>query len=134
LLETEIRTRHQEFKPLVFQVDSGTNVTSIPIVTAQQVGLLIPQKIVELDVQTAVGKVRQRIHPGYIAVRISGLEGRTYIWPCHFVEHEGNPPQALLGLSGVIDDLDIGFTGDYALEARYGWLVLKERLGQVRSS
>jgi hypothetical protein len=59
-------------------------------------------------------------------VRVPGLEGREFIWPCHFVEPQGRPPAAALGLAGVIQDLRIIFDGTYALEARYGWLVLEE--------
>jgi hypothetical protein len=43
------------------------------------------------------------------------------------VEHQGPPPKAVLGLAGVLDDLDIHLTGRYALEAPYGWLILERR-------
>jgi len=134
VIEMFVRTRHHDFEPFPFQVDSGTNVTSLPLIAAQQARLPISTKAVELEVRTAAGAARQRVRPGYITVRIPGFEGRDFVWPCHFVEHEGSSPPALLGLTGVVNDLDIEFTGDYALEARYGWVVLKERLGQTEPS
>jgi hypothetical protein len=134
VIEMLVRTRHHDFEPFPFRVDSGTNITSIPVAAAQQARLPIPKKTVEFEVRTAVGPIHQRVHPGHIAVRIVGFEGRDFVWLCHFVEQEASPPPILLGLTGVVNDLDIRFTGDYALEARYGWVELKERLGQTRSS
>jgi hypothetical protein len=128
LFPVRARNRHHEFKEIEFQVDSAANVTTIPIATAEAKRLPIPTNVIELEARTAVGKVRQRVHAGRLTVRVPGLVGREFVWPCHFVEAQGEPPPALLGLAGVLDDLRIPFDGTYALEAPYGWLVLEERV------
>jgi hypothetical protein len=126
LVEFQVRTRNRAFEPLLFQVDSGTNVTTIPLVTAERLRILIPTKTIELDVHTAAGKLRQRVHPTYLTFRHPEMTGRDFVWPCHIVAYPGLPPAAALGLAGVLDDLRIVLDGTYTVAARYGWVILEE--------
>lgn|SRR5262245_21129230 len=125
-IELLVRSRFGTFEPLRFQVDSAANVTSIPVTRARNSRIAIPAKTIEINVRTSAGTVRQRVHPGRITVRVPGLPGGDFSWPCHFVEQAGDVPTALLGLSGVLDDLRITFDGRYSADAPYGWLVLEE--------
>jgi hypothetical protein len=61
-------------------------------------------------------------------MRIPGIEGREFIWPCHFVRDVGSTSPGLLGLPGVLDDVRIIFDGAYSLEAPHGWLIVEEVL------
>jgi hypothetical protein len=127
VLTLSVRTRPRVFKELEVRVDSGAAVTTISAARATDLGIPFPRKAVDLTLETATGKVRQRRHLGRLAARVPGLDGREFNWPCHFVEHaDDSPPRAALGLTGVIDDLRITLDGSYALEAPYGWLVLEE--------
>src|SRR5262245_33648165 len=81
LLQLHVRSHLRSFVPLWFQFDSATNVTSIPVTRAQNLGIVMPERTVEVGVRTAAGKIRQRVHPGHIAVRVPGLPGRDCHWP-----------------------------------------------------
>jgi hypothetical protein len=123
-----VHTGQGDFTPLRFLVDSGSSLTTIAVSRANTLGLIVPEKVVTLNVQTAVGRIQQRRRPGRITARVPGLPGRQFFWPCHFVEDAGgSPPISALSLTGVIDDLRITFDGSYSLEARYGWMLLEPR-------
>src|SRR5207244_6551464 len=114
-----IRTRLQELRELPFVVDSAAALTSIPISTAAELGMIIPRQSIEFTLETATGPARQFRHPGRIQGRIPGLEAWAFDWPCHFVVHRGAAPKAVLGLGGVLNDLRITRDGTYALDAPY---------------
>jgi hypothetical protein len=122
-----VRTARGRFKPLDFLVDTGSSVTTIAVTKAERAGIVVPNKSLELDVQTGAGPLIQRRHPGHITVQVPGLEGWQFVWPCHFVEYEARPPIAALGLAGVLNDFRLTFDGSYALDAPYGWLILEHR-------
>ena len=125
-LRLEIRTRHHDFRTVDFLMDSGAKVTSISAAAARDWHIPFSQKAIELELRTVLGRVRQRVHPGQITVRIPGLEGREFTWPCHFVEHKGSPPPQVLGLAGILQDLRIIFDGAHTQDAPYGCLILEE--------
>lgn len=125
VLPVQIRTGLRGFVETEFVVDSAAAITSIAVAKATQLGIPVPRKAVELGVETATGPARQVRHPGRIQGRIQGLEGWMFDWPCHFVAHRGPPPKAVLGLTGVLNDLRITLDGTHALEAPYGWLILE---------
>jgi hypothetical protein len=122
-----IRTGPRQFREIPFVVDSGAAVTTLPTTKAVELGIPVPRRAVEITVETAVRQVRQLRRPSRIQVKLPGLEASVYDWPCHFVEPQGTPPRAVLGLAGVLDDLRITFDGSYSLEARYGWMLLESR-------
>jgi hypothetical protein len=129
VIQLQVRDQRRRFQPIDFLVDSGTNITTLSVADAEDALIPFPAQTVVLAVRTAVGEVRQRVHPGYLTVRVPGLAGREFVWPCHFVEQRGVPPTAALGLGGVLNDLRIILDGTYALEARHGWVVLEELTG-----
>jgi hypothetical protein len=110
-----------------FRVDTGSDVTTLSVAKARELGLSVPRKAIEFNVEAATGQVRQVRHPGRIQGKVFGLDGWDFDWPCHFVEHQGPGPKPLLGLAGVLDDLRIGLDGSYSLESPYGWLHLERR-------
>jgi hypothetical protein len=126
VIPLRVRTQQRHFETLRFQVDSGTSITTMSITEARNSGIAVPTKSVLVNVRTATGKVRKRVHPGHITVRIPGLEGREFYWPCHFVDYKDSSQCALLGPAGVINDLRITLEGTYALEAPHGWVIMEE--------
>jgi hypothetical protein len=116
-------------------VDSATAITSMSAVSAAELLIPFPRTTINLSVRTAAGRDRQVRHPGYITVRIPGMEGREFRWPCHFVQQHWPSPgatqgkrsvHALLGLAGVLDDLRILLDGSYAFDAPHGCVILEE--------
>jgi hypothetical protein len=126
LLGLEVRNRHHQFLALQFLVDSGANVTTMAVSAAQNHHIPFPKRAVELAVHAATGTVRQRVHPGTVTVRIPGLPGREFAWPCHVVEYPGAAPRPVLGLAGILHDVRLIFVGSYGLQALRGWLVIEE--------
>jgi hypothetical protein len=122
-----VRTRTGRFDQIIFHIDPGASITTIAVSQAATLGLVVPERSVELVVNTAVGRVRQRRRPGFIYVRIPGFPGRTFQWPCHFVEHTGPPPKTALGLAGVLNDLHLIYDGNYRSAAPHGTLTLEPR-------
>lgn len=128
VIQIEVRARDRSFKRIDVRVDPGSALTTLSTARATDLGIPFPRKAVAVTVETSAGPVEQLHHPGRIVVRIPGLEGREFDWPCHFVETTGPTPAALLGLAGVLDDLRIILDGAYSLEAPYGQLILEERV------
>jgi hypothetical protein len=130
VFELEVRTGIG-FKPFHFIVDPGAGVTTLPAHFARKNRIPHSTQAIELPVNTAAGRFVQRIYPGYIRIRIPGLPGREFQWPCHFVEgpvgtaHTGLT-KPLLGLSGGVNDLRIIFDGIYTQESPHGWAILEE--------
>jgi aspartyl protease len=125
-VELLVRTMSRQFAAVGFQVDTGTNISTISVAGAEALENRLPAKAVLLQVRTAAGKVLRRVYPGRVSVRVPGLERREFTWPCHFVDHHGKSPTPLLGLAGVLNDLRILFDGTFALEAPHGWVILEE--------
>jgi hypothetical protein len=127
LLSLSLRVGPRGYEDMRFIVDSATPLTTIPVLRAAKAGLVIPQRVIDLELMTATGKARQKRHPGRIQGRIMGLPGWEFDWPCHFSEHQDPGPWPQIGPVGVIDDFRLSLEGSYALEAPHGWLIV-ERL------
>jgi hypothetical protein len=125
-IELEIRTREHRFEALEFIVDSGSNLTTIPVSVAKKYRLSLPARSIPLKIRTAAGSVARQVFAGQITARIPGLPGRDFTWPCHFVAGPVNESGHLLGLSGIVNDLRLIFEGTYSEDAPYGWLILEE--------
>jgi hypothetical protein len=126
VLTLQVRTGPRRFEDVSFLVDTGAGITTMAVGRAAELGMPTPRKRLEFSLHTATGTIRQIRRPGYIKVRIPGLDGRHFEWPCHFVEHQGEPPKPTLGLAGVLDDLRITLDGSYKLDAPYGFLLVEE--------
>lgn len=120
-----VQRQDHTFAVIDFLVDSGSNVTTIPLSVARKYRLPVPSQVFELTVNTAVGQVRQRVYPGHIRVRIPEFAGREFVWPCHFVEYTGVKPVAVLGLAGVVQDGRIVHDGSYREDALHGCVELQ---------
>ena len=125
ILSLLVRDRTGVFRPVEFLMDPGSAISTMTVARAEEAGIVVPERIVEIPVRTAVGRIIQRRHPGTIRVRVPGIVGREFLWPCHFIESQDSTTSAALGLAGVLDDFRIIFDGRYSLQARYGWVRLE---------
>jgi len=125
ILGVSIRVGPRRLADLNFIFDSACPLTTIPVARALAIGLAIPHRRIEVNLETATGKATQIRHPGRIQGKIMGLAGWDFDWPCHFAEHEGPPPKAQLGPVGVLDHFRLTLDGQYALEAPHGWLIVE---------
>lgn len=58
----------------------------MPVELARREGLVVPERVVSVRVETAMGIKVQRLHPGRIQGHILRPRGWEFDWPCHFVE------------------------------------------------
>ena len=121
------------WRSATFLVDSGSEMTTVPAYEANRLGLSMPQKAVPGVVHAQTGLA---IRPGYLQFRVTGMDATEYVIPCFFLGdpaapagavRPGNTPRKLLGLSGVVDKLRIGFDGTPTAYAPYGLLTVEKR-------
>jgi hypothetical protein len=99
-----------------FRVDWGTDVTSLSAARAKALGLPMPQHGLTVPVRTATGTTPVIVRPGFLRMRVAGMDPVEHVIPCHFLGDPDAPlpataaatlPRSLLGLTGVVDKLRI---------------------------
>jgi hypothetical protein len=96
-----------------FRVDWGTDVTSLSAADAKTLGLPMPQRGLTLPVRTATGTTSVIVRPGFLRMRVAGMDPIEHVIPCHFLGDPDTPlpataatlPRSLLGMTGVVDKL-----------------------------
>ena len=132
-LDLFLKDRLGAWRPATFLVDSGSEMTTVPAPEAARLRLPMPQ-------QAAPGAVRSQtglpLRSGYLRVRVAGMDATEYVFPCFFLGdpasptgavRTGNAPRKLLGLSGVVDKLRLGFDGTPTPQTPYGVLTVEKR-------
>jgi hypothetical protein len=116
----EVRSKYGDFVPVLFKVDTGADLTTIPIPVAEEKALSFSKE----HPGSAIGIVgRARKYAGSLHVRIAGKE---YQWPCDFTERRSvtqtpeapdNPVQTslspVLGRAGFLDCFTISVDSRY---------------------
>ena len=129
LLQTNARTWEQ----VLFRVDSGTEMTTLPASQARQLDLPLPAQPVPGLHHAQTGLP---IRAGGIRAQILGMDGTEYVFPCYFLGDPSAPlqpsppitrPRYLLGLTGVVDQIRILFDGQAAPHAPHGVMVIEKR-------
>jgi hypothetical protein len=131
-LTLRIKTNSQTWEPVIFLVDPGTEMTTLPAARAKQLGIPLPQKPVpRLGITGKSAEVRA----GLIRARVDGMDPTEYVFPCYFVGDPDAPfdpnkpprfPRSLLGLSGVVDKIRILFDGTPTATAAHGLMVIEK--------
>ncbi len=127
-----IHTNARTWEQVVFRVDSGTEMTTMPAAQARLLDLPLPVNPVPTLLHAQTGL---EIRAGVIRVQVVGMAGTEYVFPCYFL---GDPnkqasraatvPRNLLGLTGVVDKVRLSFDGKAtAAAAPYGNLVVEEQ-------
>ena len=114
-LDVLIQTNARTWEQVVFLVDSGTEMTTMPAALAQLLDMALPLHPVPGLTHTQSGF---EIRAGLIRAQVVGLDGTEYVFPCYFL---GDPsrqagraataPRNLLGLTGVVDKVRLSFDG-----------------------
>ena len=107
-----VRTNTQNWEPVAFRVDSGTEMTSMAVRRAQMLDVPFPRRAVH---GVRFGQAGHEVRSGVLRVQVVGMDSTEYIIPCYFL---GDPaaspatmPISLLGLTGVVDKLRLTFDG-----------------------
>jgi len=132
-LDLLLKDASGKWRPETFLVDSGSEMTTMPAYRARQLGLPMPQQAAPGATHTQTGL---SIRPGYLRVLVVGMDATEYVFPCFFLGDPAAPPPAgraanaprkLLGLSGVVDKLRIGFDGAPTPYAPHGRLTAERQ-------
>jgi hypothetical protein len=129
-----IKTNAQTWEQVVFLVDPGSEMTTMPAVQAKLLDIPLPLKPVPGLQQAQTGL---EIRAGVLRAQVVGMDGTEYILPCYFVGDPSgvvSPTRAarvsrnLLGLTGVVDKLRISCDGKPAgAAAPYGNLIIEKQ-------
>lgn len=131
-LDLLIKTNAQTWEQVVFLVDSGSEMTSMPAAHAKLLDLPMPINPVPGLTHAQTGL---EIRAGVIRVQVLGMDGTEYLFPCYFLGDPNRPispvqspvvPRHLLGLTGVIDKIRMSFDGKSSGAAPYGNLVVEK--------
>jgi hypothetical protein len=122
-----LRTQQQTWKPFIFRVDSGTEMTTMPAFRAKLRDLPFPRQAVP-----GVALKGQQLRAGYIRAQVLGLDRTEFVFPCYFLGDPDAPPPPrapfnLLALSGVVDKIRLAFDGKPKLGAPNGILVVEKQ-------
>jgi hypothetical protein len=125
-LELAIKSDQGTWATVLFVVDPGTEMTTMPAGEARKWNLPIPKRPVRgLTLQG------QEVRSGLLRVRIPAMDLTEYVFPCFFVGDPDTPPpptaKNLLGLTGVINQIRLTFDGATAPGVPYGVLIVEKR-------
>lgn len=98
LVTINVRTRQGGYKGILFCIDTGADVTSLPLPLAEAKGIPFPRE--EHSRGTAsglVGSVPQ--YRGFVNVR---LFGEDFTWPCAFIDNRSPLSREPYGVIGGI--------------------------------
>jgi hypothetical protein len=133
-LDLRIKTNTQSWEQVVFLVDSGTEMTSMPAAQARLLDIPLPVRPV---VGLRYAQTGLDVRAGVIRVQVVGMDATEYVIPCYFLGDPSNPvsptPAAtalrnLLGLTGVVDKLRLSFDGKaVSAAAPHGKLVVEKQ-------
>jgi hypothetical protein len=126
-----IKTNSQSWEPVIFLVDPGTEMTTLPAARAKQLGIPFPKKPVP---RLGIAGKSADVRTGLIQARVDGMDPTDYVFPCYFIGDPDAPfdpnrpprfPRSLLGLSGVVDKIRILFDGTPTPAALHGLMVVE---------
>jgi hypothetical protein len=121
-----IKTNQGTWKNLRFRVDPGPEMTTMPAADARGHDLPIPKNAVP-----GLNLKGEAVRSGLLRARIVGLDPTEFVFPCYFLGDPSlSPPSQsinLLGLTGVINQIHLGFDGTPSLRAPWGNLVVEKR-------
>jgi hypothetical protein len=125
-LNLAIKSDRGIWKSILFVVDPGIEMTTMPANEAKKKQLPIPKRPVKsLTLQG------QEARSGLLRVRNPGMDLTEYLFPCYFLGDPDVPPPArsksLLGLSGVINQIRLTFDGGSFPGAPFGILIVEKR-------
>src|SRR5262249_43771981 len=82
------------WQPEKFRVVWGTDVTSLSAAKAKTLGLPLPQRGFTVPVTTATGTTPVTVRPGFLRMRVAGMDPVEHVIPCHFLGDPDAPPPA----------------------------------------
>jgi len=131
-LDLLIKTNAQTWEQVVFLVDSGSEMTTMPAAQAHLLDIPLPVNPVP---GLTHGQTGLEVRAGVIRAQVPGMDGTEYVFPCYFLgdpkkrgAQGGTAPRNLLGLTGVVDKVRLSFDGkSVSPAAPHGSLVVEKQ-------
>jgi hypothetical protein len=133
-LDLKIKTNAQTWEQVVFLIDSGTEMTTMPAAQARLLDIPLPVNPVS---GLRHGPTGLEVRAGVLRVQVVGMDATEYVIPCYCLGDPNNPvgPTAaatasrnLLGLTGVVDKVRLTVDGKSAGPAApHGKLVVEKQ-------
>ena len=113
----------------LLRLDTGAACSSMSLARAERLGLLRDtDTIAEAVVRTAgTGAKSTSVRLGRLPVRIPAVRDEPFEWPVLFHKSWPETHPTLLGLPGVVADLEIRFDGAPTLASEFGTVTLTPR-------
>jgi hypothetical protein len=123
-----VETAEGKFTELSFKTDPGSNVSSVPIVTAERLALRMSPRKGRYEIKSSSGRSVVEARLGHITARFLTMPGYEFKWPCIFVpSRSSEPPDPILGLTGLAQDFLLTYDTTYRPGAPFGILSLRLR-------
>jgi hypothetical protein len=125
-----LRDENKVWTEVLFRVDSGSEICSMPAARARHLALPMPIAPLPLSLNTSGGAQAVETRSGGVLAQVIGLEG-TELWlPCFFLGNPAGPDPGptvlnLLGLTGVVDKLRLIIDGTPEAGAPHGVLIVE---------
>ena len=120
-----LKTNRGVWKQVLFRVDPGTEMTTMPAYDAKSLDLPIPKKPV-----SNLLLYGQEVRSGLLRARVVGMDLTEFVFPCYFIgDPDVLPPtqaRNLLGLTGVINQICLTFDGRSSVRSPRGVLVVEK--------
>jgi hypothetical protein len=117
-----LKTNRGMWKQVLFRVDPGTEMTTMPAYDAKSLDLPIPKKPV-----SNLLLYGQEVRSGLLRARVVGMDLTEFVFPCYCIGDPDVLPPAqarnLLGLTGVINQICLTFDGRSSVRSPRGVLV-----------
>jgi hypothetical protein len=128
LVRINVRSRYGDCAPIPFCIDTGADLSALPVFLAEQRGIAIPKSEHSRGrVSGLVGSVDR--YRGVIRLRIFGED---FAWPCDFVESQGPArvrSYGVLGRAGLIAAFNVCIKSPWlTLDRRRDHLPIWQRL------
>jgi hypothetical protein len=111
LVRILVRSRYGDFIPIRFCVDSGADLSALPLALAQRHGIAVPQSEHSRGTEGGLAGPVAR-YRGVIQVR---LFGEPFTWPCEFIDSPGRPDYGVLGRSGFLSAFNFCIKGPFLI-------------------
>jgi hypothetical protein len=116
LVLLRVRSHYGDYARIPCYLDTGADVTSIPISLAEQDGIPF-QRTIEVPTVGLVGRTTSFRHTVHVAIG-----NREYDWPCNFIN---TPPgarsrTAVLGRAGFLSVFNVSIVGEHVILTRRG--------------
>src|SRR4051794_6629579 len=77
-----LRDQQSLWKPVLFRIGSGTEMTTMSAAAARSLDLPLPRPPIRIP---PITPGNQEVRAGLLRARVSGMDATEYVFPCYFL-------------------------------------------------